>query len=239
METRMNRAHGKAENKKTLHIGWVVLPLAVWAVAPSLWSSSPKGRPFSEVKSDGSGRVIGRVVRNGKPVGGVRVAVSGEPDVCAVTAADGSFIFDRVPEGNQVVSTTLTGSLARNFSDTRSEIRVKRNGRPSLVELNLIKGGVIAGRIFDPVGVPITNSRVRMYQIDENGNAFGGFASVGSDGRFSSRLSPGDWLVEELPKIGDPNANVKVLAWDRVRLAEGDYKQIELRRIGQIFSSHT
>jgi 5-hydroxyisourate hydrolase-like protein (transthyretin family) len=117
----------------------------------------------------GTGRIRGRILsaETGQPVRRVQVRIIGQ-DIAPktmLTDADGRYEFAELPAGRFTVSATKSGFVNVQYGQTRPF----ESGKPiELVDAQLIdkadislpRGSVIAGRIVDEFGEPVTDAMV-------------------------------------------------------------------------------
>jgi hypothetical protein len=111
----------------------------------------------------GTATLGGRVVRDGTPV--VRALVSinagdGRADRSTVTDEDGRFVFERVPAGRYLVTASKSGWVKTYFGSPRPGhppgVRVAvEDGARLNIDIPIVPGSVIAGRIVDEAGRPM------------------------------------------------------------------------------------
>jgi protocatechuate 3,4-dioxygenase beta subunit len=166
----------------------------------------------------GTGRIRGRIlsVDTGQPVRRVLVRVTG-PEIAAktmLTDADGRYEFSELPAGRFTVSATKSGFVNVQYGQTRPF----ESGKPieladaqtiDKADIALPRGSVIAGRIVDEFGEPITDATVTAMRSVWSG----GRRRLQSAGRVSQTndlgqyrifgLPPGDYYVSATFRGGD------------------------------------
>jgi carboxypeptidase family protein len=115
------------------------------------------------------GVIAGRLVNDaGRPVAGapvqvfkVGVKVSGRTQV-SVTDDEGQFKATGLDPGSYMISAYVPGYVAQRTDSERDYHRPGEN-----ITINLIKGGVITGRVTDPFGEPMVGVRVEAVKVRE------------------------------------------------------------------------
>lgn len=141
-----------------------------------------------------TGSISGRVTVDGKPAAGIPVAaVAGETvnrrDAAAraVSDSEGHYRVSGLAAGQYQVWTLTPGKVAEPeaspnyfpyFGSTKNII-LTANEDVGDVDLKLIRGGVITGRITNADDKPVTEERVSLMLLDANGNPrFGALGST-------------------------------------------------------------
>ena len=118
-----------------------------------------------------NGRLSGRVVLDGAntPIAGARVMLmpsarpTGGPfrmPPAAITDSNGQFTFDSIPAGEYRIDAQRTGyAPPRPDFGPPQAIQIAA-GQSVTIELRLKKGAVIAGRVLDESGAPLSDIRV-------------------------------------------------------------------------------
>ena len=126
----------------------------------------------------GTGRIRGRVVAadTSAPLRRAQVRASGpQPGLqqTAITDADGRYEFLNVPAARYTISATSTGYVSLQFGQQRPSqpgkpINLAEGEVAEKIDFTLPRGGVIAGRVTDDMGLPVAGVRVQaqryMYQ---------------------------------------------------------------------------
>ena len=123
------------------------------------------------ISASDNGRLSGRVVLDGAntPIAGARVILmpsarpTGGPfrmPPAAITDSNGQFTFDSIPAGEYRIDAQRTGyaSPRPDFGPPQA-IQIVA-GQAVTIELRLKKGAVIAGRVLDESGAPLSDIRV-------------------------------------------------------------------------------
>jgi hypothetical protein len=179
--------------------------------------------PDAKLKPTGS--ISGRVTLDGKPAVGIMVAaIAGETvnrrDAAARTQTDseGRYRVAGLAAGQYQVWTLTPGLIAPpgvvpyfGYSGSVKNIILTSNEEVDGIDMKLMRGGVITGRVTNADNKPVVEERVKLELLDEKGNPrFGAFTSTydqmyQTDDRGVYRifgLSPGRYKVS----VGyDPN----------------------------------
>ena len=139
------------------------------------------GPPFDRSQTKGTARMSGRVVAadTGKPLHRATVVVSA-PDVDrfrlppdgrrALTTDDGAWEIGDLPAGKYVITVSKAGYVRTQYGQRYARERAKvveLREAATLTRLDILvpKAGVIAGRIGDEAGDPITPAVVSLQQV--------------------------------------------------------------------------
>src|SRR5262245_65082972 len=115
------------------------------------------------------GVITGRVVNDtGRPVAGapilvIRAGVKITSGIQTSTADDeGNFKATGLGPGSYTISTNIPGYVVARADSERDYHRPGEN-----ITINLIKGGVITGRVTDPYGEPMVGVRAQAFKVRE------------------------------------------------------------------------
>src|SRR5262245_64938041 len=137
----------------------------------------------AEVKT-GTATVSGRVTLKGEPARGLMVSLQAQNQNAsdaprARTDESGRFNFTGLPAGRCSVSALTPGYVSledSNFPGMRGKTFNLTDGdRVENVDLEIKRGGVIAGRVTDAQGRPVVEERVNLIKLNPNnrsGDAF-------------------------------------------------------------------
>jgi carboxypeptidase family protein len=112
----------------------------------------------------GTAILAGRVVRDSAPVARAVVAINagdGRSARQTVTTDDGRFVFENLPPGRFLVTASKTGWVTSHYGSMRPGrppgVRVAlENGARVNIEIPMVPGSVLAGRIVDEAGRPMS-----------------------------------------------------------------------------------
>jgi Carboxypeptidase regulatory-like domain len=132
----------------------------------------------------------------------------------ALTDQDGRFVFDKLAPGSYRMDVQKTGFAPLSGPERAPTAQVSA-GQTTAIALRLQKGAVIAGKLLDASGEPVTDARIMaMHPI--NGNrpgaatvrlvpALGGGQQTNDLGEFRiAGLAPGEYYVAAMPRAGSP-----------------------------------
>jgi hypothetical protein len=133
------------------------------------------------------------------------------PPPQATTDQDGRFAFNRVAPGTYRIDAQKTGFVSLNQPGENRTVDVVA-GRSIDLDLQLQKGGVIAGRVLDPSGEPMADARIMPMRraptpagASSPGFAFGPGAQTNDIGEFRvSGLAAGEYYIAAMPRGASP-----------------------------------
>jgi len=189
----------------------MTLVLAAVAVAhlAAAEQATPPAASAPSAAASGTARISGTVknAADDAPIARARViAVSPalpEPRV-AITGADGKYAIFDLPAGAYTISATRTGFASSTYGQGRttaaSPVIVANGQQAAGIDLPLVAGGVIAGRILDEDGAPFAGAAVEaLVHRSRNGvDALLPVATAHTDDRGEFRLfglAPGGYFV--------------------------------------------
>ncbi|HEU0186200.1 MAG TPA: carboxypeptidase-like regulatory domain-containing protein [Blastocatellia bacterium] len=131
----------------------------------------------------GTATISGRVVMKGEPARGVMVmlVMQGQPmsnGPRATTDESGKFNFTGVPAGRHSVYAAAPGYVSpddTNFGMRGKTLNLAEGEKVENIDLEIKRGGVIAGRITDSQGRPLIEERINLSKVEANnrvGNYF-------------------------------------------------------------------
>ena len=192
----------------------LLLSLLIWMsvavqvpLAPPL-SLVPAGAEFPQT---GEGQINGvvKTFSDQKPMAGVSVALSGPLNASSATSrltvattSEGQFQFRNLVPGRYTVSVRQDGYFVRTLPGTSDggQITVGPGRSVTFVNLSMVRGGTISGRILDPMGRPSPATSVTAArQLYRDGKpVLGPVKTATSDDRGEYRifwLEPGEYVV--------------------------------------------
>jgi hypothetical protein len=124
----------------------------------------------------GTATVSGRVTLKGEPARGVTVILQGQTSgrsnsPRARTDESGRFNFTGLPAGRYSVSAAAPGYVAPDdtyFGMRGRTLNLADGEKLENIDLEIKRGGVIAGRITDSQGRPVIEERVNLSRLDAN-----------------------------------------------------------------------
>ena len=171
--------------------------------------------------AESTGRIAGRVMVEGTntAVAGARIILLPTarrmgpigPPLQAVTDQNGRFVFERVAPGAYRIDAQKTGLVPLNLLGQNRTTDVVA-GRSVELDLQLQKGGVIAGRLLDPSGEPLPDARIMaLRRVTLPGalprliGAAGPGTQTNDLGEFRvSGLAPGEYYVAAMVRGASP-----------------------------------
>src|SRR5437773_7030437 len=146
----------------------VVAPLGLsLADAPVFW---PRSRARREQPAEAAAATRGRVIavdrRTPLRRADVRAVTSDGNSRLTMTDPNGSFELRDLPPGRWVVTASKAGFVSQQFGQRRPTERVRpielTNGQAVTANFALMRGGAIAGHVFDEFGEPVAGARVEL-----------------------------------------------------------------------------
>jgi len=132
-----------------------------------------------------NGSISGRITINGKPAVYKKVnAIESNPEVessgiflagpgqsqtySALTDADGRYRITGLPEGTFTVEAKMAAYVGEKKSGSRSRpVTLDRGEQVENIDLSLVRGGVISGRVTDSKGYPLIAKKVRLQRVQD------------------------------------------------------------------------
>jgi protocatechuate 3,4-dioxygenase beta subunit len=168
-----------------------------------------------EAKPKATGSISGHVILNGKAAAGIPVAAYGGETLArriaaarAVTDSDGYYSLSQLAPAQYQV-TTLTPNLTAEtasgpsygfaFFGSSKTIILAAGEMVSDIDIKLVRGGVITGRIADANNKPAVEERVALQQVDENGNPARGAAPLPFNNQMYQTDDRGVYRIYGLP----------------------------------------
>ena len=189
----------------------------VIALAAPGFAGQPRGRPARDrpAEDTGTASISGRVLALSPraPLSGASVTVraeNGRITESATTDADGRYALTGLPAGRYTVAARKGGYLSLQYGQTRAfepgtPLQIESGDTLTRVDLQLPRGSVLTGAVFDQHGQPAVGAAVRARRY--------GFASgrwdlvrAGDDDHTDDRgvyrlygLAPGKYYIEATP----------------------------------------
>jgi large repetitive protein len=139
----------------------------------------------------------------------------------AITDAQGVFVIEHLPAGQYSISASRTSYLTTSYGQKRpagpGSIIPVADGQKLNLTLQLIRGGVISGTVFNEDGEPMAQSQVQVWRLAMNNGMKRLQRSNGTstDDRGAYRISglqPGDYLVSATANNSDAMMADRMLA---------------------------
>lgn len=173
------------------------------------------GSAQSQTAATGTGVISGQVTvtGTGQPLDDARVTLNGGslrgPRV-ATTDAEGRYLFDQLAPGTYSVRATRTGFVSGTFGQTRfggsgTPIVLVEGQKFESARIEVAKGAVISGTVFDEKNRPSISTPVRIQQwVWTSGERIlsqSGSATTDDRGIYRAfGLQPGEYLVSAAPR---------------------------------------
>ena len=146
-------------------------------VASCLNAAGYPAFPQSKESKSPSGSISGQVTKDGKPAAGVSVVMAppnsaARADARTITDEDGRFQLTHVPAGQYVIQ-----ALAPAFIGPKYQMSVRDGKAINLadgesvegVDIALMRGGVITGKVIDADGQPLVLENIQVTGLYEGG----------------------------------------------------------------------
>src|SRR5215475_7259036 len=117
-----------------------------------------------------NGSISGRLIISGKPAVNKKINVVGgkQETFSALTDSDGRYRITGLPAGTFTVEAQMAAYVDEKKSGSRSRsITLDRSEQAENIDLSLVRGGVITGRITDSTGHPLIAMKVRLQLAQE------------------------------------------------------------------------
>jgi hypothetical protein len=192
--------------------------MAIFARALRLGAAAALSLSLAHVQTVLQYAIEGDVVDSstGHGIAGARVRIqSGQDDALFATAdAQGHFRFAGLGNQRYQVQASFPGFVSARFaagmSDAAETVSIGIYHRTAQIRLEMVRYGVIAGKVMDPVGVPLAGASVaalRRYPSGERGHSYcavDGLGGVEGDYQYSGRLCAqtndlGEYRIGPLP----------------------------------------
>jgi hypothetical protein len=179
-----------------------VLPALALALSIQISAQIP-----SSTTKEGTSTIAGIVTLKGEPARGVVVALqssntneAGSNAVRAKTDEAGRYRFERIKAGRYGLSAIAPGYVTPGTSQYGSQskaINISENDRIENLNLALVFGGIITGRITDSKGDPVVSESVHLARVNEQGKSEQIF--LGSNGNMYSTDDRGIYRLFGVP----------------------------------------
>ena len=176
--------------------------MAIFARALRLGAAAALSLSLAHVQTVSQFAIEGDVVDSstGHGIAGARVRIQSGQDVALFATADAQGHFRFAGLGNQryQVQASFPGFVSAMFaagmSDAAETVSIGIYHRTAQIRLEMVRYGVITGKVTDPVGVPLAGvwvAALRRYPSGERGQggcAFGGLGGTEGDYQYVGRL---------------------------------------------------
>lgn len=152
------------------------LPVPAIISALLLWCACFCERANSQTaKTDSKATISGKVTLKGKPAPGVVVGLrltepaQTDPTFKATTDQDGKYLIAEVPQGKYVIAPVVHAFVTANVNNFDGQsVIVKEGENIEGIDFDLLRGGVITGKITDADGHPIVEEGVNLLSVDSS-----------------------------------------------------------------------
>jgi protocatechuate 3,4-dioxygenase beta subunit len=136
--------------------------------------SRPAHSQTAPAKNNSNATVSGKVTIKGKPAPGVVVGVRSsrpaqfDPTFKATTDQDGNYRITEVPAGSYAIAPVAPAFVISEGNNLMGQMIVIGEGENvEGIDFEMVRGGVITGRVTDADGHPVIEERVSLVQIDQ------------------------------------------------------------------------
>ena len=183
---------------------------AVWAQVPVPQQARDAQAQAQAAQAPGTGLIAGTVITggSGQPADGVTVVLSGmelRVTRSALTDDSGVFSFPALPAGSYTLRASKTGHVSATYGQKApgragTPIVLAQGQQLKDLSLEVPKGGVISGAIYDEKNRPSVNTTVRVmrWTMQSGERALVAAGTANTDDRGIYRvfgLTPGDYIV--------------------------------------------
>lgn len=160
---------------------WMVRLFVAVICSALWWGISPSRTGARQAQAKGEGKVSGRVISDsGHPIRGAQVMLQGVTPGTqglsryGMTNREGRFSFRSLPPGTYRLVASQRGYFPapQDAQPSASQITIADGQDLKEVELHLVRGGAITGRVTDEEGEPLIGSRVTVLRKNPNGGAY-------------------------------------------------------------------
>src|SRR6266850_8041460 len=160
----------------------LIIATAILITSPAVMRGQTR-----EAKPKATGSISGHVLLNGKAAAGIPVAAYGGETMArriaaarTVTDSEGYYSLSQLAPAQYQI-TTLTPNLTSAdsgsgtsygfpFFGSSKNIILAAGEMVGEIDIKLVRGGVITGRVTDADGKPAVEERVTLQRVDQNGN---------------------------------------------------------------------
>jgi protocatechuate 3,4-dioxygenase beta subunit len=178
--------------------------------------STDTGRPIRDARVSLNG--LAGAVPAGRGIAPPTPDAPGPPTLSisrtAVSDSQGRFTFTRLAAGRYSVSVNRDGYLSASYGQSRPNAGTfpaieLADGQQRAISIGMIRGGVLAGRVFDEDGEPMRNVQVQAWRLDRSSGSrrLQQMNGAQTNDRGAYRvfgLQPGRYLVSATPRNANP-----------------------------------
>jgi protocatechuate 3,4-dioxygenase beta subunit len=177
------------------------LPALALVLAIQISAQTP-----SSISKEGTAVIAGTVTLKGEPARGVSVALQTANDdgsantIRARTDEAGRYRFERIRAGRYSINAMAPGYVTSGGSQYGAQsraINVSENDKVENLNLSLVFGGIITGRITDARGGPVVGESLQLARVNEQGKSEQLF--LGSNGNMYSTDDRGIYRLYGVP----------------------------------------
>ena len=129
-------------------------------------------------KPDSKATISGKVTVKGKPAAGIVVGLRSrepgqfDPTFKATTDQDGKYRIAEIPQGKYLIAPVAPAFVTTNVDDFDGQSLIVNEGENiEGIDFDLIRGGVITGKVTDAEGHPIVEEGVNLLSDDPRGGS--------------------------------------------------------------------
>lgn len=135
----------------------------------------PANSQTGPARLDADATVSGRITLKGKPAPGVVVGLRSnepaqfDPTFKATTDQDGKYRITNVPEGTYLIAPVAPAFVISDVNNSFGQtVIINKGDNVEGINFDLIRGGVITGKITDAEDHPIVEERVSLLPVEQN-----------------------------------------------------------------------
>ena len=135
----------------------------------------PANSQTGPAKTDADATVSGKITLKGKPAPGVVVGLvrtesaQFDPVFKGTTDQEGKYRITNVPEGAFMIAPAAPAFVIADVSNPRGQTLIIHKGdNVEGIDFDLIRGGVITGKITDANGLPVVEEAVNLLSVENN-----------------------------------------------------------------------
>ena len=153
------------------HAPFAIIPALVLGCAGMCLRTNSQTKP---TKKNSEATVSGKVTLKGKPAPSVVVGMrlsqpgDGDPTFKATTDQDGNYRISDVPAGSYGVAPVAPPFVIADANNSRGQtVVIAEDEKVEGIDFELLRGGVITGKITDADGHPVVGERVNLQSVNE------------------------------------------------------------------------